>query len=1079
MPLEIRLDSNFELTTNNNNQLLLPVIDLVPIANSFGNPHILNIKINVTGNPLEIVSKIQTSYPLFQRVNNPYYLASLQRFSNNPCQLDQPLNSEVNCTLQVTIDYVESRENNQPDPTTPKTVIKSCNLQAKIQTISQPIENTQKMIEYPGWVAIDFGTCNTTVTLFDPKQVSQDLILPEEQQKSLENKLTEWLNSSVSETFLTVSSGEWQQFINELRQNLNITDYINITSDNLLTILREIELILNHRSEEFRALANQQLNHIYTEVFNVPTLSRQQLKPVILDSIRKQPEIISESEVTNLEPLTLLMGERAKQNRNNALSQNPNNYSEVISRFYHSIKRYMGSNKTFDIYVNNTHKKVHIDQLIQTAYERLLELIQSYRDQHKEILAEPEGKLNKIIVTYPTVAPPIVRKEIEKCLHNLGITQVQTAYDEAVAVAIFYMWQQFGGNINIGIEAFKTRAKYNGSQWWQNVLVLDIGGGTTDIALINLTLEEINVFQPYEDRGLGGRYYKLTPKILGASGHPQLGGELITLRLFRYLKVAIADCVLTSVQNGNLTSDDLQKVIEGLEEQFQDQGKFVSGSLINKYQLEYPRKDEIKNDILNTTEKVIHTRWMDQEKSVYLQPFYTLWDYAEDVKLDLSKNQHNVYSISEQQISLLLQQSGINFTVQNADSLQVFISKEQFDRIVKSVIDEAIDIGKGLMETRLNETNFSDKDKTVDWLILSGKTCNFPQVLDQIYQKFSASKHFIWNPERITFMPEFTKLATSVGACYAEKLRQFIYTPEQAKESLKKGQYQLDINVENLFYYLPCSFELQGQEGMTNIFKVGTKLSQINSQDEMVKTRSDWKGTQLKALIFRLDYQKGTPRYWGTFNGESLAKQLELNETEFREKIKVQFEINQKLDIDLLFCRGKNPHYKIDTSSSSLQVNPDVIKEQNWQIAINVLESQTMDSNQVKIIFHSQQEKQTFRHFASDGKWQKNNEGWINILGGTPQNGKYSFFLISPQIDEGKPNFIGELPQPKRNSDSPCEYYASLDEDGLIRVHIGEVPYITSDNYKCLETEGLVYRVPLQLERQDIDMKRDPFCGQH
>ena len=124
---------------------------------------------------------------------------------------------------------------------------------------------------------------------------------------------------------------------------------------------------------------------------------------------------------------------------------------------------------------------------------------------------------------------------------------MQTAYDEAVSVAIFFLWREFGGNLNIGIESFKTRCRQNGNKWSQNVLVLDIGGGTTDLALIELTLEDKTpFFADNEDRGLGGRYYKLTPKLLGSSGHLQLGGELITLRIFRLLKVAIADFLLNS-----------------------------------------------------------------------------------------------------------------------------------------------------------------------------------------------------------------------------------------------------------------------------------------------------------------------------------------------------------------------------------------------------------------------------------------------------------------------------------------------------------------------------------------------------
>ena len=74
------------------------------------------------------------------------------------------------------------------------------------------------------------------------------------------------------------------------------------------------------------------------------------------------------------------------------------------------------------------------------------------------------------------------------------------------------------------------------------MLVLDIGGGTTDLAVIRLEMRQ----EPFKgaDQGAGGRYYTITPTLLGSSGKQFLGGELITLQTFRLLKFALADYVL-------------------------------------------------------------------------------------------------------------------------------------------------------------------------------------------------------------------------------------------------------------------------------------------------------------------------------------------------------------------------------------------------------------------------------------------------------------------------------------------------------------------------------------------------------
>lgn len=268
------------------------------------------------------------------------------------------------------------------------------------------------------------------------------------------------------------------------------------------------------------------------------------------------------------------------------------------------------------------------------------------------------------------------------------------------------MWREFGGNLNIGIESFKTRCRQVGNKWSQNVLVLDIGGGTTDLALIELTLEDKTpAFADYEDRGLGGRYYKLTPKLLGSSGHLQLGGELITLRIFRLLKVAIADFLLTAVTTGDLESEKLEDLISSeLNERFLEQGKFKSGSLLKCLDKENPEGDIAYKDALDTAEKVLPTRW--QQAPQRLQLFYILWDYAEAAKLKLGQkpladNSLLTFTLSEQQISELLTQSSIKLQVKDPNSICITLDNQQFERAAASGIKEAIGIAKGLMESRL------------------------------------------------------------------------------------------------------------------------------------------------------------------------------------------------------------------------------------------------------------------------------------------------------------------------------------------------------------------------------------------
>ncbi|MEH1900539.1 MAG: molecular chaperone [Nostoc sp.] len=982
-------------------------------------------------------------------------------------------------------------------------------------TEQEPSEKQQK--RFPGWFALDFGTSNSTVTLFDPIEVPIAEILPKEQEMRLRDRLSQWLSSPASVALPDVSADDWEKFIGEISKNLEIEPrnlsevFESDNKERFLEAIRQIELSLGN-SERFRRAVSKKLYQIYHEVFRVPTLESQNLIPVVLDIDRRDTEIPSESEISQLGDLKLRMGREARDNRKKAIAQGTSgSLKEIISRFHHSPKRYFGQERSFSVILDGEEETISANQLIQSAWAHLIELTEDYRQRARRRFSE--GDFLTAVVTYPTVAPPVVRKEVRELVEQLGIDDVQTAYDEAVSVAIFFLWREFGGNLNIGIESFKTRCHQAGNKWSQNVLVLDIGGGTTDLALIELTLEDKTPsFADYEDRGLGGRYYKLTPKLLGSSGHLQLGGELITLRIFRLLKVAIADFLLTAVTTGDIESEKQEDLINSeLNERFLEQGKFKSGSLLKCLDKENPEGDVAYKDALDTAEKVLPTRW--QQAPQRLQSFYLLWDHAEAAKLKLGQkppleNSLLTFTLSEQQISELLTQSAVKLQVKDPNSICVTLDNQQFERAAASGIKEAIGIAKGLMESRLRPddiTKDSWNSQKVDWLILSGKTCNLEIVQRQIYQEFSKSPYFVWNPERITFVLEFTKLATSAGACYAEKLRRLRFDPEESKSLLRKGANQLEIDVKNLFYYLPCNFKRKTQSNdLLTIFKAGQELYQLAPGETVAKVRTHWQGIQLTNIIYRQDYEDGDLRLWGSFDGKNLMKKLGMEEAEFLKKIKVQFEIDQTLEFRVLLCQG-NPHYLIDIPGIDLGA---VVSERsalfadgklNWNIAVegfnknlndgdiavNVLESATVDQpDAYHLVFEVGNDgSRTFQkfHYLRDGVTEPGTGLISNPLPPFPQTGQHTFYVYQTDVETNGKKWIriGALSKPDVTTDYPCQYRVTLDAQGILRMHAGEVPYWTSKSQECLKEEGCVYLAELELQPNEVDKERDPFCGIH
>ena len=1168
MPLEIALSEQHELSfeADGSNTLILPVVELIPVGDNM--PHLAQILCEVSGIPLEIVNGIKLAYPDWQASNQPFPAELAQRLRQRPCQVPSPLPTGIDCRLEIKVNYYDSTlaDETKPNLETLQTVSKTCvlltpgtspslnqQLNSVIDIINPPessssnlpLQSAQDLTTppFPGWLAIDFGTSNSTVTMFDPRVVPDDG-LPEEQDKRVRSRFAEWFDRP-EQIFLGSTPSDWHQMMVSLARKLDLDDpsqfssfFQRETRDRILEAIRQIELY-QFSQDSTRKAVQTHLNQIYHEVFREPLLISQSLIPIQLD--KNDTEIPSELEVIELSPaLKVKLGERVAQNRKDALA---NAQQSLLGRYHHSPKRYFGRrDQTLAVACNGKQDDIPASQLIQAAWSKLIELTQSHRDRAPTQFSR--GPFNTAVMTYPTIAPPATRQQIRDLMAELGFGDVQTAYDEAISVAIFFLWKEFGGDLNIGIESFKTRCRQiSTDKWQQNVLVLDVGGGTTDIALLELTLEEISVFTPHEDQGDGGRYYVLTPKVLGSSGHLHLGGELITLQIFLRLKVAIADCLLTAISQNKLISTTLQNRLDEMDpdspfidiisENGVNRHQFRSGSLIASLDRDTLENPAFLKDSLNLAEQILPTRWaMKPNPRKYLQTFYTLWPEAEAAKLKLGRQDQGqaqyTYQISTDTIINLLEASEIDIEVDavRQNELTVVLSQQQFEQSARPVIQRAIGIAKGLVENRLNGQEDGSKSDQIDWLILSGKTCDLEIVDQELFRAFGQSKHFVWNPERVTFDLEYTKLATSAGACYAEKLRRLIFDPEPAKPILRKGANQLYVDVKNIFYYLPCAFQLLTQDSQQYIpiFNAGQELYQLNTLDALARYRTpQWQGVQLSTNLYRKDFDGMTPQLWGSFDGEALSKILNLPENDFRNHIKVKYEINQDLDVRLLLCRDR-AYYAIEPKVQSLDVKKaladsgtsfetDLIEQQEHlqtelqtqsqgqlqiDISIYVAEGATVHyPNAHEPVFEAGKlyNIETF-HYQNESGQDSNSMGILSVvpLPPPPKHGMQIFYArlsnqvfepIAPDLKSPPQSSqngwirIGELEQPTNNMGYACQSYATLDTQGQLRLHVGEVPYWTSPNPQCLEKEGCVYVTELNPQADQVDETWNPFSGEH
>jgi hypothetical protein len=968
---------------------------------------------------------------------------------------------------------------------------------------------------------MDFGTSNSTVTLYDPGVVEDLTGLAPEQEQRLKELVGELMRDDGTCKLAGVDPEAWRGLVERVGGNLpgdgepgpRFRAALRAGGTRMFEAVRQLEICLGARP--VRGAVVRALDRIYHESFLEPRLKSQSLVAVPLDpSFPQEKDVPSEMEVKDPgPPPQVLMGRRAQQNRRSAMAlagQPGGDHppADAVRRlFHHSPKRYLGVRKSFPVPRNGDTVPVTSEQLVQAAWAQLVELTDQWRGRNPAACSR--GRFTRAVVTYPTVAPPSVRREVERLVRELKFPDVVTDYDEAVAAALFYLHREFGGSLDLGPEIFKARSRSDRGRWFQNVLVLDVGGGSTDLALLQLTLEEVDPFLPGESRGAGGRCYVISPRLLGSSGNTQLGGELITLRLFRLLKATLADRLLAAVQDKHIDSAGLAGKIAQLGESFvDDAGRYRPGSILTPV-LELPESDPLFADALNAAEQLLPTRWRNHPSR--LQAFYTLWEHAEAAKIRLGSSPEPgapppSFELGDQEVAALLGQCGIAHTTKDTGALRVALEASHLENAAEPVIREAVGIARGLLSGRLPPRNEpadgegGPAQEPLDWLILSGKTCNLDLVHRVIRQEFAGSPYFVWNPERVTFVPQYAKLAPSAGACYAEKMRRTAFAPARFKEQLRQGLNQLTYNIDNLFFFLPCSFLVPVHNGQVEVFRAGQPLYRLD-EHEVGKARSQPIGARLLNAVLRRDFQAATPVLWGSFDGMALARELGMPVPAFLSRILMQLEVDYRLFMRIFLWDGPAPHHQVDPQLPFLDVAEGMRRgngkaappadrpaegpaRASWDVSVDVIPAQANSRPAGVLIAAGDELRHTF-HTSGDACTRGTIVPLPDLF---DDSGKLAVHARAP--GGGEWVHVGELPRPvdpkapppgqERVTEYPRRFHLTLDEHGVLRAHLGEVPYWkTEELADWKDRPGRVLQRDLELVEPPARENRDPFCGVH
>ncbi|GAA2987092.1 hypothetical protein [Actinokineospora diospyrosa] len=673
------------------------------------------------------------------------------------------------------------------------------------------------------------------------------------------------------------------------------------------------------------------------------------------------------------------------------------------------------------------------------------------------------ARLGRAVLTYPTTLAPQARRRMHRlAVDALGLPEndVYVHWDEAVAAALYFMLREFGGYREAGIDTFRHRAHLIGdpvNPTWQRVsLLVDIGGGTTDIALLAMNLRQQASHQRATrtptGADLSGRAFELRPVVLGTTGHPQLGGNLLTLRMFYWLKAAIAD----AVRGGEG---------ESLAERV----------LANK------SPDPVPKDVRLRLRSEVPT---DGDGPTPL--FLALWAAMENAK---RAPEDDVYQWRMVEVFPKRLPTGTTWVSKLAGVVdQIALTREDYARLCRPVVEAAVRLGGYLVRRTLG-----GKDVPLDVVALSGRTTGVPGaedlVRDVLRRELAHGTAPVgWPAEEIVVERDRAKQAASIGAAWAGATA--VATGDSAAEL---GRDRLRIEVSGLLGTLPMDLGLVGTEGKAPVLlRAGTPFDMVDSIGRWSKgpfTRSSWRrynGGRLVNLHRKLSEAVPTGMdsiQWGKFNLPP--------ESASPPDLWFQVQVEQDLTPSVLLCRGSvtspRPRLYTDAGHDEASVQALVITSVSAGVVPRVAVRAVGGGHTEPVllfgggpaseVLHCDVLSDTRRHGARPGEVWTTAAISENALPRVEPGGAYQFTVDG--VDSGTP-IVPPTFAPGSGPSAETPRWAVLTGGGSLRVHASYPSYLPAESLEqALARPGMVYQAPMVDGFPDRIPEWDPFTGDH
>jgi len=956
---------------------------------------------------------------------------------------------------------------------------------------------------YNSFAAVDFGTSSSAVAVHDARR-NVPRSIDRGQAERLRHDLARLLNGGAPPLLAQQWRDQLKILVADVARRLPakyaIEDVSSLTAelDGVAAASRAFEtadpvldtvcLALQHRVAECgpelaRWLAPLVLG-VMNHAFTTPDLDDQKIREVVFDPDTNSKEILSAFKIIERNPLKIEL--------------DADTGADAISR---GLKAEMFEGAALPDATGSRGRPATTDDLVAHVYYHLAIMTEGFLRADKDAPLQP---LVHLVVTYPTTTLPANRQRLADLLrYCLGLDEVVVDFDEGVAAGLFFLMRDFGSQrVEFGAESLQARARLVGSDpptWQQNMLIIDIGAGTTDIALIGLTLQDIT--RDGDDQLVRGRHHLIKPEVLNSTGHPQLGGNYLTLRVFYWLKAAILDALVTGPGAAETRQVLAGRIANSL-------GPDAAGNLaamVADGGADEPAPPEVA-EVLRAN---LPTHSQNEQESPSAA-FELLWSLAEKAKIAFSRREEDEekeYAIRHSDLQPVLRTidarkiPGLPELFPLLPAKDLLLESSQFETLVRPVLRKAAELAAWLVRTTFDGL----REARLDRVMLSGKTSKMPLLSRVVTEVLSgqgeAGKRLPWNPATLEVESERAKQAAALGACWAQVFRERDAGGDESE--LNRGRSLVTFDVENLFRSLPCGFSLKlvAAQGKP-LLRAGTRM--VEDSTGTLVARADWErliptfevhrpNGQTETIqwgVFRYythrdpDGFRPSPAVWGPGAGATRGS-----------RIKAQLEVDQALNPYLYLCHG-NPHYYVgvprdltielrsefdndcwDPGQRRLRRLPAAI----WVRAADEDGSRDEDAP----LFPSWQPTggdQTASYFpvffhTEEGVPSVAMPGRISApLPAPSQDGYYEFSL---HWADGKKKVLESLKVSGPRGPA-ARYVATLDVQGTLRVHRGDPPYWAAKSFRDIEHfPGSVRRVEMDPGIPELKPSWKPFEGKH